>query len=120
MDLTETLASMISEDGLSLALIAGRDGLMVDGQSRGSGFDLPTIAAMAARSMVDLDRMGKSVNGGAFKRLRMHFESYQLLIESVSDMDLLIAGVASASDGERLLDTVARYRNQLQQLLGDM
>jgi predicted regulator of Ras-like GTPase activity (Roadblock/LC7/MglB family) len=120
MDLTEILASMVAEDGLSVALVAGTDGLVVDGQSRGSGIDLPALAAMAARSLVDLDSIGKSVSGGALNRLRLHFESYQLLIETVTSTDLLIAGVSNASDGGRLLDSVARYRQQLQELLGDL
>jgi hypothetical protein len=120
MDLVEILASMITDEGLSVALIVGRDGLLVEGQSRGSGMDLQAVAAMAARSLVDADRMGKALNGGPVNRVRTRFESYLLSVETVTESDLLVAGVSNAADGERLYNAVARYYAQLQQLLGEL
>ena len=120
MDLVEILASMITDDGLSVALIVGRDGLLVEGQSRGSGMDLQAVGAMAARSLGDADRVGKTLNAGAVNRLRIRFDSYLVSIETVTETDLLVAAVSNPSDGERLFNALARHFTQLQHLLGDL
>jgi predicted regulator of Ras-like GTPase activity (Roadblock/LC7/MglB family) len=120
MDLQAILATMIADEGLSLALIVGRDGLLVEGQCRDESLDLPSIGAMATRSLVGLDRMERVLASGPANRLRLFFGSYQLLIEPVSESDILVAGVSSATDGGLLLDAVARYRADLQRVLGDL
>ena len=120
MDLVEILASMITDEGLSIALIVGRDGLLVEGQSRGSSMDLQAIGAMAARSLVDADRIGKALNAGPLNRVRARFENYLLSVETLTDTDLLVAAVSNPSDGERLYNAISRYHAQLQQLLGDL
>jgi predicted regulator of Ras-like GTPase activity (Roadblock/LC7/MglB family) len=120
MDLQAILATMIADEGLSLALIVGRDGLLVEGQCRGDSLDLPSIGAMATRSLVGLDRMERVLASGPVNRLRLFFGSYQLLIEPVSESDILVAGVSNATDGGMLLDAVARCRGDLQRVLGDL
>jgi predicted regulator of Ras-like GTPase activity (Roadblock/LC7/MglB family) len=120
MDLQTILATMITDEGLSVALIVGRDGLLVEGQCRGDSLDLPSIGAMATRSLVGLDRMERVLASGPINRIRLVFESYQLLIEPVSETDILVAGVSSATDVGRLLDAVARYRGDVQRVLGDL
>jgi predicted regulator of Ras-like GTPase activity (Roadblock/LC7/MglB family) len=120
VDLVEILASMITDEGLSLALIVGRDGMLVEGQSRGSGMDLDAVGAMAARSLVDADRVGKALNAGSANRLRVRFETFLLSVETISDSDLLVAAVSNPDDGERLYNAVARYVAQLKRILGEM
>jgi predicted regulator of Ras-like GTPase activity (Roadblock/LC7/MglB family) len=118
MDLVEILASMITDDGLSVALIVGRDGLLVEGQSRGTGMDLQAVGAMSARALVDADRVGKTLSAGSVNRLRIRFESYLLSVETVTDSDILVAAVSNPADGERLFNALARHFTQIQHLLG--
>ena len=119
MDLAEILASMVTDEGLSVALIVGGDGLLVEGQCRGA-IDLPSVGAMASRTLNDLHRLGRALSAGTAVRLRLRFEQYELLVETLTDTDILVAGVSSAAEGERLLDAAARYRSDLRKLLGDL
>ena len=118
MDLVEMLASMTSDEGLSLVLIVGRDGLLVEGQARNSSTDLESLGAMATRALIDMERVGRAVAGGNLSQIRLRFDNYQLLIEVLTPSDVLVAGMSSTAHVERLLDTVARYRAQIQEALG--
>ena len=119
MDLEDVLAGMIG-DGLSLALLVGRDGLLVEGKARDTVLDRETIGAMATRAMVEMERMGRAVAGGNLAQIRLRFDNYILLIEAITTTDLLVAGVEGASGAERLLDAVARARTPLQQALSGL
>jgi predicted regulator of Ras-like GTPase activity (Roadblock/LC7/MglB family) len=119
MDLAEILASMVADEGLSVALIVGDDGLLVEGRCR-DGVDLPAVAALASRSLSDLHHLTQTLDAGTARRMRLRFERYELFIETLTDTDILVAGVPSAVSGERLLEAVARYRFDLRTLLGEL
>ena len=119
MDLGEILAGMIG-DGLSLALLVGRDGLLVEGTAGDTVLDLETLGAMATRAMVEMERMGRTVAGGNLARIRLRFDSYILLIEAITTTDVLVVGAQGVSGAERLLDAVARARAPLQQALSGL
>jgi len=115
MELRAIFERMISEGGVSVVLIAGRDGMLLEGQ--GDGADLESMAALATRMLQESDRLGRVVGGGAPAQIRVRYEQYLLLVEPLSETDVLVAGVAGSS-GERLFDAVARYRLSLQETLG--
>jgi len=115
MELRTIFERMIGEGGVSVVLIAGRDGMLLEGQ--GNSADLESMAALAARILQESDRLGRVVDGGAPAQIRVRYEQYLLLVEPLSETDVLVAGVAGSS-GERLFDAVARYRLSLQETLG--
>jgi predicted regulator of Ras-like GTPase activity (Roadblock/LC7/MglB family) len=110
MDLASALAAMAQDYDLAVTLIVGRDGLLVEGHCDNAGEDLEAIAAGAARALADLNRMSTMVRGGNLSRIRASFDRYQLLIDPITEEDILVAGVASGAGGERLLDALAAYR----------
>lgn len=120
MDLVEILARMTTDEGLAVALIVGRDGLLIEGQSRARGPDLEPLAAMATRALLEMERLGRVVAGGNLSQIRLRFDSYLLLIELLSPSDVLVAGLEGTVGGERLLDAVAHYRFELQRALSSL
>ena len=120
MDLAEILTSMTQEHGLSAALIVGRDGLLVEGQSSDSTVDLESLGAIATRTLADLDRIGKEVHGDNLTQIRARFGRYYLVIEPLTESDVLVAGLAGPVDGQRLLDGIAAYRKPVLQALNDL
>jgi len=72
------------------------------------------------RALTDLERMSKMVRGGNLSRVRVFFDRYQLLIDPITEDDILVAGVASGERGERLLDAFAAYRKPVQAALGSL
>lgn len=120
MDLLESLTTLTTGEGLAVALVVGRDGLLIEGQSRAGDLDLESIAALATRTLPELERLGRLTAAGALIQLRVRFDRYVLLIELLSASDVLVAGVESATGSERLLDAVARHRLQLQQALSNL
>ncbi len=119
MDLADILATMVADEGLSVALIVGGDGILVEGECR-DGIDLPSIAALASRSLNDLHHLARTLNAGATRRMRLRFDRYELLIETLTDTDILVAGVSSASAGERLMEATARFRTDLRKMLSEL
>jgi predicted regulator of Ras-like GTPase activity (Roadblock/LC7/MglB family) len=120
VDLVESLAALTTDEGLAVALVVGRDGLLIEGRSRTGDLDLESIAALATRTLPELDRLSRLIGGGALAQLRVRFDRYALLIELLSASDVLVAGVESAAGSERLLDAVARQRPLLQQALSNL
>jgi predicted regulator of Ras-like GTPase activity (Roadblock/LC7/MglB family) len=119
MDLAQILANMVADEGLTVALIVGDDGILVEGQCR-EGIDLPSVAAQASKSLNDLHHLARTLDAGAARRMRVRFDHYELLIEALTDTDILVAGVSSVNAGEQLLEAAARYRFDLRKLLGDL
>lgn len=117
MELRAIFERMIGEGGVSVVLIAGRDGMLLEGLSQGDDADMESMAALAARMLQESDRIGRVVEGGAPAQIRVRYDQYLLLVEPLSETDVLVAGVAGSS-GERLFDAVARYRLSLQETLG--
>ena len=117
MDLGAIFERMIGEGGVSVVLIAGRDGMLLEGQSQGDNADMESMAAVATRILQESERLGRVVDGGAPAQIRVRYDSYLLLVEPLSETDVLVAGV-EGSGGERLFDAVARYRISLQETLG--
>jgi len=120
MDLSEILAALTTEEGLSLAMIVGRDGLLIEGQNRASSSDMESLAAMSTRALVEAERLGRMLGDGKLTQIRLRFDSYLLLIESLTATDFLVAGVRFTGSAEVLFDAVARYRTSLQQQLNGL
>lgn len=117
LDLVEILTRLTADEGLSVALIAGRDGLLIEGQAHGSAADLDSLAALATRALPELERLGRAIAGGNLSQVRLRYDGYLLLIELLSPTDVLIVGMQGTGGSERLFDGVARHRLQLQQAL---
>jgi predicted regulator of Ras-like GTPase activity (Roadblock/LC7/MglB family) len=120
MELGEILATLTTDDGLAFALIVGRDGLLVEGQSRANSTDLEAIAVMATRALLEAERLGRVVAGGTISQMRLRLDSYLLLIETLTSTDVLVAGMQGAGNSERFLDAIAHHRPQLQQMLSGL
>ncbi|HWE61329.1 MAG TPA: roadblock/LC7 domain-containing protein [Chloroflexota bacterium] len=120
VDLVELLARLTTDEGLAVALVVGRDGLLIDGRSRDCGTDLEALAVMATRALPMMERLGQAIAGGTLSQIRLRFEQYLLVIEMLSSSDLLVAGVESTAGSERLLDAIARHRYQLQEALNNL
>jgi predicted regulator of Ras-like GTPase activity (Roadblock/LC7/MglB family) len=120
VDLVESLATLMTEEGLAVAFVVGRDGLLIEGQSRTGDMDLEPLAAMATRAVLEMERLGRTIGSGNLSQMRLRFDHYLLLIEVLSASDVLVAGVESASGSERLLDAMARHRYQIQEALNNL
>lgn len=120
VDLVALLGTLTDDEGLAVALVVGRDGLLIEGRSRASGIDLEPLAAMATRALLEMERLGRVIGGGNLSQMRLRFDRYQLLIEVLSPSDVLVLGTENAAGGERLLDAIARYRRPLREALADL
>lgn len=119
MDLREALGGLTTDGGLSLALVTGRDGLLIESQSTDSEFNAEQLAALAAASVHELERIGRALGTASPTRIRLQFDRQELLIEPLTDTDLLVAGAQGEDCDERLAEAVARHRAGILEALND-
>jgi predicted regulator of Ras-like GTPase activity (Roadblock/LC7/MglB family) len=119
MDLAMLLETMAAEEELSFALVVGRDGVLVGSATTGS-VDVDAIGALASRSLLDLERLGRAAQGGAVKQLRLRCAGCLVLIEPLETSDVLVLGASGEENKDRVLDGLARNRKQIVQVLSDL
>jgi predicted regulator of Ras-like GTPase activity (Roadblock/LC7/MglB family) len=110
---------MTAEEGLSFALVVGRDGVLV-GSAATDGVDVDAIGVLASRGLQDLERLGRAVQGGAVKQLRLRCADCLVLIEPLETADVLVVGASGEESKERLLDGLARNRKQIARALSEL
>jgi predicted regulator of Ras-like GTPase activity (Roadblock/LC7/MglB family) len=119
LDLAALLEAMTSEEGLSFALVVGRDGILVGSASAGS-IDADTVGVLASRGLQDLERLGRAAQGGAVRQIRLRYAGCEVFIETLVTSDLLVVGVSGLGSTERLLDALARNRKHIAQALSEL
>jgi predicted regulator of Ras-like GTPase activity (Roadblock/LC7/MglB family) len=119
LDLAALLDAMTSEEGLSFALVVGRDGILV-GSASVDGIDADAIGVLASRGLQDLERLGRAVQGGAVTQIRLRYAGCQMIIGILETSDVLVLGASGAGSAERLLDALARNHKQIAQALSEL
>lgn len=120
-DIDTVLDAIAGIDGVKATVIAGRDGLMIQG-SQGSGGqeDLDALAAISADVVRNLRTLGSDMGRSALDQVIAEFGDGMVLLQPVGD-DASLA-VMAGTDGNlgRLRFIVRRRAPELAQLLSQM
>ena len=120
-EIDSVLNGIASTDGITAAVIAGRDGLMIQGSQRAGGQeDLDALAAISADVVRTLRTLSSDLGRGALDQIIAEFGDGLVLLQAVGD-DASLA-VLAAADGNlgRLRFLVRRRVPEIAELLAQM
>ena len=120
-DIDTVLNGITGIDGVKAAVIAGRDGLMIQGSQRAGGHeDLDALAAISADVVRNLRTLGSDMGRGTLDQVIAEFGDGMVLLQPVGD-DASLA-VMAGPDGNigRLRFAVRRHAPEIAELLAQM
>lgn len=117
MDLQDVLRRITGYNGIGVALLVGRDGLMIDGVSVTEEDDLEELAAIVSSSLAQTEQLGTQLQRGALVQMLMEFEELMIVVETIGDDILVVTAPKPANIG--LIRTAMRkHRDELLQATG--
>ena len=120
-EIDTVLNGIASTDGIMAAVVAGRDGLMIQGSQRAGGQeDLDALAAISADVVRNLRTLGSDMGRGALGQIIAEFGDGVVLLQAVGD-DASLA-ILAGTDGNlgRLRFLVRRRAPEIAELLAQM
>jgi uncharacterized protein len=120
-EIDTVLDSITGIDGVRAAVIAGRDGLMIQGSQRSGGQDdLDALAAIAADVVRNLRSLGSDMGRSALDQVIAEFGDGIVLLQPVGEDGSL--AIMAGPDGNigRLRFLVRRRAPELGQLLAQL
>jgi predicted regulator of Ras-like GTPase activity (Roadblock/LC7/MglB family) len=120
-DIDTVLDAIAGIDGVKATVIAGRDGLMIQGSQRSGGQeDLDALAAISADVVRNLRTLGSDMGRSGLDQVIAEFGDGMVLLQPVGE-DASLA-VMAGTDGNlgRLRFIVRRRAPELAQLLSQM
>ena len=113
----DLLTALRGRPGVDAAIVVGRDGLVIDDESR-DGLDRERIAAHAPALLTAGDDVGAAANRGALVTLVLEHERGGLAILSVLSRDAsLLVLLDPSADAGPLLQELRRERARLASLV---
>ena len=112
----QVLDDLLVFDGVRGALLAGREGLVI--QMRGeTAVDGETLAAIVPTLITDSLEAAEAMTGGGFRQCVFEFEQGLLILTSVDGETFLAVAVRSGVNIGKLLYTLERERGRLKELV---
>jgi uncharacterized protein len=117
---TPTIRDLVSalrrRDGVVAAIVLGRDGLLIDGDSTGT-LDPDGLAAHVPPMAVAAAEMGRAAGRGDFGLMVLEYAQGSAIVSSLSHEALLLVLLEPAANLPSLLYDLRRHRAQLSALV---
>ncbi|GAC1434815.1 MAG: hypothetical protein NVSMB65_08830 [Chloroflexota bacterium] len=108
----EGLSRLIEYDGVTLALLVGRDGLLIDGVARNQDGDLESLAAIISNLMTQAERVGAQIEQGALAQMILEYGPFFVGVEPLGD-DIIVVGADKPANLGLLRTALKRHRDEL-------
>lgn len=108
----EVLSRVTDYEGITLALLVGRDGLLIDGTSKSTDQDLENLAALVSSLMTQAERAGDQSKQGALAQMIVEYAEGYIAVEPLED-DIIVVGADKPANLGLLRTAVKRHREEL-------
>ncbi len=112
----QVLDGLLSFPGVRSALLAGREGLVIDMRGE-TAVDGETLAAVVSSLITGSLEAAEAMGGGGFRQCIFEFERGLLILSSVDGESFLAVAVRGGVNVGRLLYALERERGRLQELV---
>lgn len=117
VDLKQTLSRFLSIPGVRLAVLVGRDGLLIDGLTRDGKEDMEAVGAIMTSSLNTAEALGQEISRGNVVGTLMEFEHGLVSIDPLGDFALVVTLFDNASCIGRVRHLVKASRNEILEAL---
>jgi len=92
-NLREVLTALSRAKGINTAVVASRDGFVIDGATRGGALDTDAVGAVISTGIGSSEVMGREMGVGRMAQTMIEYEGGIIMISFVGD-DAMLAVVA--------------------------
>jgi uncharacterized protein len=117
VDLKQMLSRFLTIPGVRLAVLVGRDGLLIEGLSRDSKEDMETVGAYMTTSLNTAEALGQEISRGNVVGALMEYEQGLVSVDPLGDFALVVTLFDNASSIGRVRHMVKASRNEILQAL---
>jgi predicted regulator of Ras-like GTPase activity (Roadblock/LC7/MglB family) len=108
----EGLSHLVAYDGVTLALLVGRDGLLIDGIAKSSDSDLDSVAAIVSNLTMQAERVGTQIEQGTLAQMILEFGAFFVVVEPLGE-DVLVVGATKPANLGLLRTAMKRHRDEV-------
>jgi predicted regulator of Ras-like GTPase activity (Roadblock/LC7/MglB family) len=117
VDLKQTLSRFLGIPGVRLAVLVGRDGLLIEGLSRDGKEDMEAVGAYMTTGLSTAEALGQEISRGSVIGALMEYEHGLVSIEPLGDYALVVTLFDNASSIGRVRHMVKTSRNEILEAL---
>jgi predicted regulator of Ras-like GTPase activity (Roadblock/LC7/MglB family) len=117
VDLKQTLSRFFAIPGVRLAVLVGRDGLLIEGLSREGKEDMEAVGAYMTTGLSTAEALGQEISRGSVIGALMEYEHGLVSIEPLGDYALVVTLFDNASSIGRVRHMVKTSRNEILEAL---
>lgn len=117
VDLKQTLSRFLAIPGVRLAILVGRDGLLLEGLTREGKEDIEAVGAIMATALNTAEALGQEISRGSVVGVLMEYEHGLVSVDPLGDFALVVTLFDSASSIGRVRHMVKASRNEILEAL---
>ncbi len=117
VDLKQTLSRFLAIPGVRLAVLVGRDGLLIEGLTRDGKEDMEAVGAIMTSSLNTAEALGQEISRGNVVGVLMEYEHGLVSIDPLGDFALVVTLFDNASCIGRVRHTVRASRSEILEAL---
>ena len=113
VDLKQTLSRFLAIPGVRLAVLVGRDGLLIEGLTREGKEDMEAVGAIMTTSMNTAEALGQEIARGNVVGALMEYEHGLVSVDPLGDFALVVTLFDNAASIGRVRHLVKASRNEI-------
>jgi predicted regulator of Ras-like GTPase activity (Roadblock/LC7/MglB family) len=117
VDLKQTLSRFLTIPGVRLAVLVGRDGLMIEGLTRDGKEDMEAVGAMMTSGLNSAEALGQEIARGNVVGVLNEYEHGLVSVDPMGDFALMVTLFDSASSIGRVRHLVKSSRSEILEAL---
>ena|SRR5579863_3447290 len=117
VDLKQTLNRFLAIPGVRLAVLVGRDGLMIEGMTRDGKEDMEAVGAIMTTGLSTAEALGQEIGRGSVIGALMEYEHGLVSVDPLGEFALMVTLSDTASSIGRVRHMVKTSRNEILEAL---
>ncbi len=117
VDLKQALSRFMSIQGVRLAVLVGRDGLMIEGLTRDGKEDMEAVGAIMTTGLNTAEALGQEIARGSVVGTLVEYEHGLVSVDPLGDFALIVTLFDNASSIGRVRHMVKTTRNEILEAL---
>ncbi|MGH2509685.1 MAG: roadblock/LC7 domain-containing protein [Ktedonobacteraceae bacterium] len=113
VDLKQTLGRFFTIPGVRLAVLVGRDGLLIEGITRDGKEDLEAVGAIMTTGLNTAEALGEEISRGSVIGAVMEYEHGLVSVDPLGDFALIVTLFDTAASIGRVRHQVKASRDEI-------
>jgi uncharacterized protein len=117
VDLKQTLSRFLTIPGVRLAVLVGRDGLLIEGLARDNKDDMEAVGAMMTSGLNAAEALGQEIARGNVVGVLNEYEHGLVSVDPLGDFALVVTLFDNAGCISRIRHLIKSSRNEILEAL---